>query len=271
MMMNRAVFVILLIPHLVFGFGPPSPKALVSPEKERTHIVITDYHDANLLKIPTTGGTSMETLIPAMILLTASLPSEAAAGPVPSALWAYAHYFSILVIFGCLSAERTLVKADMTQEEENIVIKLDLVYGLMAALLIISGLFRATDFGKGSDYYLHETLFWVKMSFSGIWGGLSLFPSLTFYRRNFRRKNEEVPPVSQQLARRLTQVINAELTAMLSIPLIATLMARGIWYWDDFPWPVGLGLAILCTAGSFYFYGRQALTWTEDEIVLKEE
>jgi hypothetical protein len=67
------------------------------------------------------------------------------------------------------------------------------------------------------------------------------------------------------LVARLQQIINAEITAVLSIPLVATLMARGVWYWDDFPWPAGLALAILATVGSFFIYGRQALTWTEDD------
>jgi hypothetical protein len=87
---------------------------------------------------------------------------------------------------------------------------------------------------------------------------------VTFYKRNFARKNnEEVPDLSKALANRLSQIINAEITAVLSIPLIATLMARGVGYWDDLPWPLGLGLAIFATAGSFFYYGKQALDWSE--------
>jgi len=59
--------------------------------------------------------------------------------------------------------------------------------------------------------------------------------------------------------------LNAEITAVLSIPLVATFMARGVWYWDDFPWPIGLALAIAATVGSFYLYAKQALTWTDNE------
>jgi len=55
--------------------------------------------------------------------------------------------------------------------------------------------------------------------------------TVTFYKRNYARKNEEfVPPVSEKLAARLQQVINAELLAILSIPFLATLMARGVWF-----------------------------------------
>jgi hypothetical protein len=90
--------------------------------------------------------------------------------------------------------------------------------------------------------------------------------AVTFYKRNFARKNDEtVPPLSDKLLARLQTVINAEISAVLSIPLIATLMARGVGYWQGFPWPLGLALALAATGGSFFFYGKQALTWTEEE------
>jgi hypothetical protein len=118
-----------------------------------------------------------------LALLVVPGPALAAAtstSAVSSGLWAYAHFFSILLIVGCLTAERIIVRADMTTAEEDQIVKIDLVYGLMAALLIISGFARATNFGKGGDFYIHEPLFWAKMTFSGIWGGLSLFPSCKY-------------------------------------------------------------------------------------------
>ena len=102
-----------------------------------------------------------------------------------------------------------------------------------------------------------------------------IFSIVTFYQRKGARKNDEVvPPLTDKLAARLHQVINAEITAILSIPFLATLMSRGVWYWQDFPWQVGLVLSIAATGGSFYLYGKQALTWTEDEediLVVSEE
>ncbi len=89
--------------------------------------------------------------------------------------------------------------------------------------------------------------------------------TVTFYQRKGARKNDEiVPPLTSKLAARLHQIINAEITAILSIPFLATLMARGVWYWQDFPWQVGLVLSIIATGGSFYLYGKQAFNWTED-------
>jgi hypothetical protein len=51
---------------------------------------------------------------------------------------------------------------------------------------------------------------------------------------------------------------------MLSIPLLATFMSRGVLYSDDFPLPAGIALVVLTTAGSSFVYGKQALTWSEN-------
>jgi Predicted membrane protein (DUF2214) len=90
-------------------------------------------------------------------------------------------------------------------------------------------------------------------------------PLVTFYKRNFARKDgKKVLPLSEKLATRLQQVINAEISAVLTLPLLATLMARGVWYQPDFPWPVGLVVSLAAMGGSFFIYGKQALTWTEE-------
>jgi hypothetical protein len=76
--------------------------------------------------------------------------------------------------------------------------------------------------------------------------------------------------MTEKLASRLKSVITAEITAILSIPLLATFMARGVLYWDDFPLPAGIALVALTTGGSFLLYGKQALTWSEDESSVAE-
>ena len=94
---------------------------------------------------------------------------------------------------------------------------------------------------------------------------------VTLYRRNFARKNgEDVAPLSDELAKRLLQIINAEISAILSIPILATLMSRGVWYWDGFPYQIGLVLSLAATGGSFYYYAKQALNWEETSADDKE-
>lgn len=76
--------------------------------------------------------------------------------------------------------------------------------------------------------------------------------------------------MTEKLASRLKSVITAEISAILSIPLLATFMARGVLYSDDFPLPAGIAIVALATGGSFFLYGKQALTWSEDELSVAE-
>lgn len=87
----------------------------------------------------------------------------------------------------------------------------------------------------------------------------------------FTGKEDIHEPMSDALAERLKQVITAELSALLTIPLVATLMARGVGYNDGFPWQAGAAVVTLVTAGSGFLYAKQALAWTEPDAAVVEE
>ena len=192
---------------------------------------------------------------------------------IPPALCSFAHTFSVLGIVICLVAERFLVSTDMSDEDEDTIVTIDVLYGVLAMLLIGSGFARAAVFEKGGDFYIHESLFWLKMVVSGFWGGLSLFPSLIFYKRKDARadllKNTVEGqastrlPISDVLVGQLHRIITAEIAVLLTIPLLASLMSRGVGYSSDFPWQAGAFASLAATGGSFFYYGRQALTWDD--------
>lgn len=159
MNISLLVFVLLLTPS-VLGF----PSVQTYPKEKLASLTTTATTRGNVFPVRTRIVTRMTRPLPehglqgnfmafpasSLLVATTSFPALAATTDVvsssvlPSALWAYGHYFSILVIMGCLTAERLIVREDMTVDDEDMIVKLDLVYGLMAALLIISGFARAT-------------------------------------------------------------------------------------------------------------------------------
>ena len=83
-------------------------------------------------------------------------------------------------------------------------------------------------------------------------------------QRAIARQKGEGEPMSEKLAARMTTLINAELLMILSIPLAATTMARGIGYVDfDCTIPGGLCVA-LALFGLGGKYVKEALDWEED-------
>jgi putative membrane protein len=206
-------------------------------------------------------------------ILTASLvwlclPSEAsaasAATPLASAAVAYVHYASLVIMAACLTIERFTVKPGMSQEEQELLSNADIAYGISGLAIAVSGYLRVVTYGKGIDFYSHEPIFWLKICLVGIFGALSFFPTTKIIQRAIiRQKEGQFPEMSEKLANRMKSIMNAEITAILSIPLSATLMSRGIGYTDAIPWQAEAAVSALIFAGASFKYVKEALDFED--------
>ena len=71
--------------------------------------------------------------------------------------------------------------------------------------------------------------------------------------------------MSEELAGRMISLVNAELLMIGSIPLTASLMARGVGYMPNFPWQLGAGATVAALGGLGFKYVKEALDWEEPE------
>ena len=78
------------------------------------------------------------------------------------------------------------------------------------------------------------------MAGAGVIGACSFFVTTIIIKRAIDKRDADnvYTPLSPALQARMTQVVNAELTGILSVPLLATLMARGVTYNEVIPWPI---------------------------------
>lgn len=194
------------------------------------------------------------------------LPAEAATGVIPSAIAAYTHYLSLVVMTGCITYERFTVEAGISNEKETSLAIADIGVGLSGVAILVSGYYRATQYGKGWAFYSHEPIFWLKMVFLCIFGAASLFPTITFIKRSVAiQTGKELEPMSEKLASRLQSVLSAELLMVASIPLAASLMSRGVLYTEALPFNyIGPALCAVTAGGLGFKYVKEALTWSED-------
>jgi putative membrane protein len=105
----------------------------------------------------------------------------------------------------------------------------DNIWGLAALLWIGTGLWRA--FGgleKGADFYLHDTAFIVKMGLFLLVFALEIRPMVTLIK--WRIRQGKGLPVDIAPAQSLARITYAELVLLIPIVLMATAVARGIWY-----------------------------------------
>ncbi|MCP9772947.1 DUF2214 family protein [Synechococcus sp. Tobar12-5m-g] len=149
-------------------------------------------------------------------------------GVLPSAVVAYVHYLSFMVCFGALVLERRLIKANPAKGEATLMVITDVVYGIAALAVLLSGILRVLHYGQGSGFYTENPLFWWKVGVYLAVGALSLYPTVTYILWAIPLRKGELPEVSEALAGRLRWVLNIELAGFATIPLLATLMARGV-------------------------------------------
>ncbi len=136
----------------------------------------------------------------------------------------YLHFLSILTIAATVLGEYLLLKPVMTRKEIGRLSKIDAFYGLAAIVLLGAGL--TLWFGgisKPTFYYSKNWIFHLKVGLFALVGILSIYPTVFFIKQ---RKGDAAETIA--ISSKLIWMIRLELILLLIIPLLATLMARGI-------------------------------------------
>ena len=124
--------------------------------------------------------------------------------------------------------ERISLKINPTRQDAISMVIADIIYGIAGIALLVSGIYRVIKFGQGSEFYTQNPIFWTKIIIFGLVGSLSLYPTVTYVLWAVPLSKGNLPSITEKLVSRLKLIINIELVGFASIPLFATLMARGI-------------------------------------------
>ena len=134
----------------------------------------------------------------------------------------YAHFLGILLLFSSCLLEYQRLKPILTRAEVKRLARVDIVFGLSALLVLMSGLAMALWLAKPLDYYLNNWIFHFKYSLFIVIGLISAYPTVFFISN--RRGNDAD---TLDLPRGMKTVITLELTGILCLPLLGILMAAG--------------------------------------------
>lgn len=140
---------------------------------------------------------------------------------------AIAHHLLIFALAGVLAFEIGAIKQGMTGNDVLRVGKVDLWYGILAALIIVVGFTRAVYTAKGWAYYSVNHFFWAKMGAFAIVGLLSIQPTLALIRwRGAVKDDPAFAPTAVQV-RGVRRFLWMEVFFFALIPVFAAAMARG--------------------------------------------
>jgi len=143
------------------------------------------------------------------------------------ALLAYAHLLAILTMVVFISSEAALCRPEWLNA--NVVERLgkvDMVYGISAGVVLLTGVARTWWGVKGTSWYWTNGLLHLKLAMFVAIGLLSIKPTMMFLRwRKELRATGALPDAAQVRTARKWVMVQAHILAV--IPLVAVFFARG--------------------------------------------
>src|SRR5262245_26375778 len=145
-----------------------------------------------------------------------------------SAIMSALHLLALAIALPSVYLRGRALKGRLDREGFQRLFAADSVWGVAAALWLVTGLLRA--FGgleKGSAFYLSSRLFYLKMGLFVAIVVLEIWPMLTFMQwRAALRRGERV---DTSRARALFQVSHVQMALVVVMVFVASAMARGLW------------------------------------------
>ena len=138
------------------------------------------------------------------------------------------HLLAVLTLVVFLSSQAALCRAEwMNAAVVRRLARLDLIYGIAALVLLLTGLARLYWGTKGISWYVSQPLFHVKMTLFVVAAALSIKPSLTF-RRWLRglSAGQSLPDAQEVAGTRRWLMVQAHLVPVIAV--IAVFWARGM-------------------------------------------
>ena len=144
------------------------------------------------------------------------------------AFLAAVHLLAVLTLVVFLSSQAALCRAEwMSAAVVRRLARLDLIYGLAALALLITGLARLYWGTKGVSWYVSQPLFHLKMTLFVLTALLSIKPSITF-RRWLRALDagQALPDAEAVRGTRRWIMVQAHVVPVIAV--IAVFWARGM-------------------------------------------
>jgi putative membrane protein len=137
------------------------------------------------------------------------------------------HHLLVFGLLAILTYQLAMVRAGMTGREIAKVARVDIAYGIVAALILIVGFLRVFYGAKGAEFYLENHVFWTKLAAFLVIGLLSIRPTMRLIA--WRRQAAADPGFQPSHAevRNVRLFMHLEGGVFILIPILAAMMARG--------------------------------------------
>ncbi|MDF1861235.1 MAG: DUF2214 family protein [Verrucomicrobiales bacterium] len=135
----------------------------------------------------------------------------------------YLHFVSLILLLAAVLGQHLLLRKQMTRGEIARVQRLDILYAVTVIIVLLTGFAQWLWIGKPAQFYSSNPVFHVKITLFLLVGVISIYPSV-FLGKQKKGDPEETIAIPGGLI----WCVRIELLLLFAMPLLATLIARGI-------------------------------------------
>ncbi len=150
---------------------------------------------------------------------------------IRDALLHFAHFICIFLLASLLAGEAFLLRKSLPRNGVAQLQVIDRWCGIVAGLVILTGLSLVFFGAKGASYYAHNAIFWTKMAVFLMIALSSIVPTVAFLRWNQRVAADGSVTLEDDEYGRLRSVLWLQIGLFTFLPLCAALMANGLSAW----------------------------------------
>lgn len=133
----------------------------------------------------------------------------------------YLHFIGIMTLSATLVAEYLMLSKEISLDKLKSILKIDVIYGISVIVVLTTGLIQWFFIGKPAAFYNANMIFHIKFTLFIIMVILSFYPTRYFFKKRKQAKGVVRMPYS------IFRTIRFELLILITIPLLAVLMASG--------------------------------------------
>lgn len=133
----------------------------------------------------------------------------------------YFHFAGIMVLSFALITEHGLAKAEISGRQMRRLAVVDAVYGISAAVVLLTGLIQWLWTGKPATFYTQNPVFHIKLTIFVVIVLLSIYPTVFIVKR--RKTNSE----TVRIPKSVVMLLRLELLLLFVMPLLGVYIARG--------------------------------------------
>ena len=142
---------------------------------------------------------------------------------------AWLHYLAMMFLAAALIAEHLMFSPRPQPAIARKIVIVDLIYGVSLLVVLFTGLGRLFHGGKGALFYMQNAAYHTKFTLFVIMALVWIYPAIKFFGWRRALKRGEAPTMSDADARRVFMAIRIQLLILVVLPLLAAMMARGVW------------------------------------------